>query len=193
MIGSLADGESNLSLKKKKSGTFWGRRKSSLNYMAGPEEVSSQQRPNGNGNAAANSMGGQRTVSSYAVHSGGGGGEAVLEGGEEEEFPPRLKKKKSLTFWRRTSSLRLDRMGSGSGAGSAAYGQPTRNASIEEKNANTNGNGDSTVLGEDVVMTEDERVETRPSSPPPVLPEVGVVVHEEGGLMGGEDWFGGIR
>ncbi|KAL9634676.1 MAG: hypothetical protein Q9204_002896 [Flavoplaca sp. TL-2023a] len=192
VMASLADGDSNPSLKKKKSGTFWGRRKSSLNYMVGAEDASMQQRQqrNGNGNGNGNpatSMRGQRAVSSGSA--AGGGSEAVLEGGEEEEFPPRLKKKKSLTFWRRTSSLGLDRMASG--AGSTAYGQPIRNASIEEKSAGTN--GQASLLGEDTIMSEPERVETRPRSPPPVLPEVGVVVHDEGGLMGGEDWFGGIR
>ncbi|KAL9036816.1 MAG: hypothetical protein Q9180_004077 [Flavoplaca navasiana] len=191
VMGTLADGESNPSLKKKKSGSFWGRRKSSLNYMVGAEGLSVQQRQqrNGNGNPATSSMRGQRAVSSGSA--AGDGGEAVLEGWEEEEFPPRLKKKKSLTFWRRTSSLGLDRMGSGSGAGSTAYGQPTRNASIEEKAAGTN--GQASALEEDVAMSDIEKVETRPRSPPPVLPEVGFVVHEEGGLMGGEDWFGGIR
>ncbi|KAL9009158.1 MAG: hypothetical protein Q9180_009427 [Flavoplaca navasiana] len=155
--------------------------------MVGAEDLSLQQQRNGNGNPAASSMRGQRAVSSGSA--AGGGGEAVLEGGEEEEFPPRLKKKKSLTFWRRTSSLGLDRMGSG--AGSTTYGQPIRNASIEEKAAGTN--GQASLLGEDTIMSDIEKVETRPRSPPPVLPEVGVVVHEEGGLMGGEDWFGGIR
>ena len=189
IMGSLADGESNPSLKKKKSGSFWGRRKSSLNYMVGVEDASLQQRQqrNENGNLAASSIKGQRAVSSGTA--AGGGDDAVLEGGEEEEFPPRLRKKKSLTFWRRTSSLGLDRMASG--AGSTTYGQPTRNASIEEKAVGTN--GQASVLGEDTIMSDIERIDTRPRSPPPVLPEVGVVVHVEGGLMGGEDWFGGIR
>ena len=124
--------------------------------------------------------------------SGNAGENTAFEGGEEEEFPPRLKQKKSLTFWRRTSSLGLDRMGSGS---ESAYGpgnhQPTRNASIDEKNAATN--GQTSLLGEDTVMSEADAIASRPRSPPPVLPDVGVVVHEKGGLMGGEDWFGDIR
>ena len=157
--------------------------------MVGVEDASLQQRQqrNENGNLAASSIKGQRAVSSGTA--AGGGDDAVLEGGEEEEFPPRLRKKKSLTFWRRTSSLGLDRMASG--AGSTTYGQPTRNASIEEKAVGTN--GQASVLGEDTIMSDIERIDTRPRSPPPVLPEVGVVVHVEGGLMGGEDWFGGIR
>ncbi|KAI4262539.1 MAG: hypothetical protein L6R42_002285 [Xanthoria sp. 1 TBL-2021] len=187
VIGSLADGESGGSGKslKKKSGTFWGRRKSSLSIMTGAEESSSggaavQQR---NGTlAAVNSMRQQRAVSSNH-----GGGDAVFVGGEEEEFPPRLKQKKSLTFWRRTSSLGLDRMGSGNGQG---Y-QPTRNASIDDKNAASIGH--ASLLGEDTNMNEPDPIPLRPRSPPPVLPEVGVVVQEKGGLMGGEDWFGDIR
>lgn len=110
------------------------------------------------------------------------GGEAVFEG-DEEEFPPRLKKKKSLTFWRRTSSLGLDRMGPGYGREQ----QPTRNGSVDTA---TNGYQHD---GEDTVMSEPDPITLRPRSPPPKLPEVGHVVHEQGGLMGGEDWFGNIR
>ena len=128
----------------------------------------------------------RRAISSNA------GENAAFEGGEEEEFPPRLKQKKSLTFWRRTSSLGLDRMGSGSGSAyGPGYQQPTRNASIDEKNAAANGH--TSLLGEDTVMSEADAIASRPRSPPPVLPDVGVVVHEKGGLMGGEDWFGDIR
>ncbi|KAI4265145.1 MAG: hypothetical protein L6R38_009623 [Xanthoria sp. 2 TBL-2021] len=196
VIGSLADGASGgggRSLKKKKSGTFWGRRKSSLSFMTGVEDSSSggaavQQR-NGNAAAVTSMRQQQRTVSSNAAGSNRGGGDAVFVGGEEEEFPPRLKQKKSLTFWRRTSSLGLDRMGSGS-----AYGQgyqATRNASIDEKNAATNSH--TSLLGEDTAMSEPDPIASRPRSPPPVLPEVGVVVQEKGGLMGEEDWFGDIR
>ncbi|KAI4220000.1 MAG: hypothetical protein LQ349_008199 [Xanthoria aureola] len=197
VIGSLADSESGRGgkiPKNKKSGTFWGRRKSSLNFMTGVEESSSggpavQQR-NGNNTAAGNSMR-QQQQQRRAV-SGNAGENTAFEGGEEEEFPPRLKQKKSLTFWRRTSSLGLDRMGSGS---ESAYGpgnhQPTRNASIDEKNAAIN--GQASLLGEDTVMSEADAIASRPRSPPPVLPDVGVVVHEKGGLMGGEDWFGDIR
>lgn len=125
--------------------------------------------------------------------SGNAGENAAFEGVEDEEFPPRLKQKKSLTFWRRTSSLGLDRMGSGSGS---AYGpgnyQPTRNASIDVQNAAAT-NGQTSLFGEDTVMSEADAIALRPRSPPPVLPDVGVVVHEKGGLMGGEDWFGDIR
>lgn len=198
VIGSLADSESGRGgkiPKNKKSGTFWGRRKSSLNFMTGVEESSSggpavQQR-NGDNGAAVTSM--KQQQQPRAVSSNVGENAATFAGGEEEEFPPRVKQKKSLTFWRRTSSLGLDRMGSGSGSG---YGpenhQSTRNASIDVQNAAAT-NGQTSLLGEDTVMSEADAIASRPRSPPPVLPDVGVVVHEKGGLMGGEDWFGDIR
>ncbi|KAL8852988.1 MAG: hypothetical protein Q9221_002136 [Calogaya cf. arnoldii] len=199
VIGSLADNESSLgggkSLKKKKSGSFWGRRKSSLSFVTGMTEEPSSSIKNG-APAVVHSMRQQRAVSSNNATTGG---EAVFEGGEEEEFPPRLKKKKSLTFWRRTSSLGLDRMGSGYGQGYQTTTQPTRNASIDEgaKNVitatNPNINGQSSLLGEDTIMSEPDPIPARSTSPPPVLPEVGVVVSENGGLMGEEDWFGDIR
>ncbi|KAL8991882.1 MAG: hypothetical protein Q9169_007566, partial [Polycauliona sp. 2 TL-2023] len=118
MIGSLADNESTLggqqTLKKKKSGSFWGRRKSSLNYMTGADESTSLGgggTRNGTATPAMRSQ--QRAVSSGAAVAGAGnnnnnnnrGSDTVFEGAEDEEFPPRLKKKKSLTFWRRTSSM----------------------------------------------------------------------------------------
>ncbi|KAL8679417.1 MAG: hypothetical protein Q9186_004294 [Xanthomendoza sp. 1 TL-2023] len=176
VIGSLAESQGGFSLKKKKSGSFWGRRKSSLSFVTGAEESAQQQR---NGNMAATGSMRQRTVSG----NDGGPGKGVFEG-EEEEFPPRLKKKKSLTFWRRTSSLGMDRMGS---YGQEQQKQPTRNGSIE--NAANGFQHD----GEDTMMSEPHRITLRPRSPPPMLPEVGQVVHEKGGLMGGEDWFGNIR
>ncbi|KAL9002123.1 MAG: hypothetical protein Q9188_004934 [Gyalolechia gomerana] len=166
IVGSLADSGAGRSLKKKKSGSFWGRRKSSLSYITGQEDVGL-----GNGTAPAVR---QRTIS-----AGGNGGEPGYEG--EEEFPPRLKKKKSLTFWRRTSSLGLDKTG-------MAYGQqqPTRNGS-----GSTGMNGYKGT--EDTEMSEPDPITLRPRSPPPQLPEVGHVVEEKGGLMGEEDWFGNIR
>ncbi|KAL8786210.1 MAG: hypothetical protein Q9213_002898 [Squamulea squamosa] len=177
IIGSLVDSGGGLSLKQKKSGSFWGRRKSSLSFVTGAEGTNGQ--TNGQHNTVNPVR--QKTVSNNAA---GNGGEAVFEG-DEEEFPPRLKKKKSLTFWRRTSSVGLERMGSGSGSG---YGQdqPTRSASIE-----TGPNGHRHIE-EDAVMNEPDPITLRPRSPPPKLPEVGHVLHEKGGLMGGEDWFGNI-
>ncbi|KAL8864894.1 MAG: hypothetical protein Q9174_007177, partial [Haloplaca sp. 1 TL-2023] len=97
VIGSLADSGAGGSLRKKRSG-FWGRRKSSLSHVIGndgPGEVASQ----------------RRAVSSG--YTGGSGGQTQGGYDGDEEFPPRLKKKKSLTFWRRGSSLGLDKMGPG--------------------------------------------------------------------------------
>ncbi|KAL8936026.1 MAG: hypothetical protein Q9216_005140 [Gyalolechia sp. 2 TL-2023] len=174
MVGSLADSGAERSLKKKKSGSFWGRRKSSLSYMTGQGDVGL-----GNGTAPTSR---QRTVSG---HGGGHGGDPAYEG--EEEFPPRLKKKKSLTFWRRTSSLGLDKTGMGHG-----QQQSTRNWGPTR-----NGSGSTGVTGyhgnEDTEMTEPDPITLRPQSPPPRLPEVRHVVEEKGGLMGDEDWFGNIR
>ncbi|KAI4241108.1 MAG: hypothetical protein L6R40_004747 [Gallowayella cf. fulva] len=176
VVGSLAESGGGVSLKKKMSGSFWGRRKSSLSFVTGAEAGGA----NRNGHAAALASTRQRTMSGNSAASAGG--EAVFEG-DEEEFPPRLKKKKSLTFWRRTSSLGLDRMGPGYGREQ----QPTRNGSVDTA---TNGYQHD---GEDTVMSEPDPITLRPRSPPPKLPEVGHVVHEQGGLMGGEDWFGNIR
>ncbi|KAL8862416.1 MAG: hypothetical protein Q9178_001426 [Gyalolechia marmorata] len=184
VIGSLADsGGGGHSLKKKKSGSFWGRRQSSLNFVTGAEAE--------NGTPANPIR--QRTVSSNsnAVSGPGNVGDGVVFAeGEEEEFPPRLKKKKSLTFWRRGSSLGLERMGSGSGNGREQHHQQqhTRNGSMDNAV-----NGHHPSAEEDTVMSERDSITLRSSSPPPVLPEVGYVVHEKGGLMGGEDWFGNIQ
>ncbi|KAL8815349.1 MAG: hypothetical protein Q9223_005509 [Gallowayella weberi] len=175
VIGNLAESHGGSSLKKKKSGSFWGRRKSSLSFVTGAEDVAQHQR---NGNIAPTGSMRQRTVS-----SNDGGAESAVFEGEEEEFPPRMKKKKSLTFWRRTSSLGLERMGSN---GQQQQLQPTRNGSIENA---TNGYQHD---GEDTMMSEPDPITLRPRSPPPTLPEVGQVVHEKGGLMGEEDWFGNI-
>ncbi|KAL8707069.1 MAG: hypothetical protein Q9225_007842 [Loekoesia sp. 1 TL-2023] len=169
IVASLADSGAERSLKKKKSGSFWGRRKSSLSFVTGAEEVGRQ---NGNNSASLR----QKTVS-----NGSGSGEPGYDG--EEEFPPRLKKKKSLTFWRRTSSLGVDKTGVGLGH----QQQPVRN-----------GPGSGGMNGhhrneEDMIMGEPDPITLRPRSPPPQLPEVGHVVQENGGLMGEEDWFGNIR
>ncbi|KAI4289587.1 MAG: hypothetical protein L6R35_001144 [Caloplaca aegaea] len=171
MMGSLAGDVADKTVKKKKSGTFWGRRKSSLNFVTGVEETGVR-----NGNKIGSMR--QRTVSS---NDGAGGGDAVYDG--EEEFPPRLKKKKSLTFWRRTSSLGLDRINSGDGQ----QQQPGRNGRVASPASN--GYQESA----DTVTSEPDPITLRPRSPPPRLPEVGHVVQEEGGLMGDEDWFGSIR
>ncbi|KAI4188036.1 MAG: hypothetical protein L6R41_002413 [Letrouitia leprolyta] len=166
IMGSLADNGAERSLKKKKSGSFWGRRKSSLNYVTGYDDGGL-----GDGTRAP--------ARSRTVSGGLNGGEASYDG--EEEFPPRLKKKKSLTFWRRTSSLGLDKTGMGYG-----QQQPARNGSVTTGTNGYHGN-------EDTVMSEPDPITLRPRSPPPQLPEVGHVVEEKGGLMGGEDWFGSIR
>lgn len=174
VMGSLADSGGGVSLKKKKSGVFWGRRKSSLSHVTGTEETGTQNGYN------PGFMRQQRTVS-----GAGNGGEAVYDG--EEEFPPRLKKKKSLTFWRRTSSLGLERMGSG--YGQQQQQQPVRNGSASSGVPGMNGYQEN----EDTMVSEPDPITLRPRSPPPRLPEVGHVVQEKGGLMGEEDWFGNIR
>lgn len=168
MVGSLADSGGEASLGRKKSGSFWGRRKSSLSFVAGAEEVGMR---NGHNPGSVR----QRTVSNI-----GDGGEAADDG--EEEFPPRLKKKKSLTFWRRTSSLGLDKMGSGYG-----QQQPVRNGSASSE---ANGYHEDE---EDTVMGEPDPITLRPRTPPPQLPDIGHVVQDKGGLMGEEDWFGSIH
>ncbi|KAL9599296.1 MAG: hypothetical protein Q9219_003923 [cf. Caloplaca sp. 3 TL-2023] len=167
MVPSLADSGADSSLKKKKSGSFWGRRKSSLSVMTGAEDP-------GMGNGVHTVPVRQRTVS-----GGDHIGETAYDG--EEEFPPRLKKKKSLTFWRRTSSLGLDKP-------SMAHGQqpPPRNGSASKEMNEYQGD-------EDTEMSMPDPITLRPRSPPPQLPEVTHVVQEKGGLMGGEDWFGNIR
>ncbi|KAL8902578.1 MAG: hypothetical protein Q9207_004579 [Kuettlingeria erythrocarpa] len=176
VMGSLADSSGDISLKKKKSGTFWGRRKSSLSHMTATEEAVTQ---NGHTTGFPTQ---QRTVSGT-----GNSGEAVYDG--EEEFPPRLKKKKSMTFWRRTSSMGLDRMGSGYGQQQQQQQPPARNGSASSGVPGINGYQEH----EDTVMNEPDPITLRPRSPPPRLPEVGHVLQEGGGLMGGEDWFGNIR
>ncbi|KAI4251347.1 MAG: hypothetical protein LQ352_004914 [Teloschistes flavicans] len=170
IVGSLADSSGGLSLKTKKSGSFWGRRKSSLNYVTGAEETGTMH----SGNRAA--MTKERTVSSGSGAFGGDDG--------DEEFPPRLQKKKSLTFWRRTSSLGLDKTVQGNGQ----QGPPTRSGS-HSNGAGTNG----VHRNEDTLMSEPDPTLLRPRSPPPQLPDVEHVVEEKGGLMGEEDWFGSIR
>ncbi|KAI4197343.1 MAG: hypothetical protein LQ350_005963 [Teloschistes chrysophthalmus] len=168
IMGSLADSNGGFSLKGKKSGSFWGRRKSSLNYVTGAEGTGAMH----SGNRAA--MMKERTVS---------GGSGVYSGEDgDEEFPQRLQPKKSLTFWRRTSSMGLDKTGEGYGQ----QGPPTRSGS--------HSNGTNGVhQNEDTLMSEPDPSTLRPRSPPPQLPEVGYVVEEKGGLMGDEDWFGNIR
>ncbi|KAL9028549.1 MAG: hypothetical protein Q9196_003100 [Gyalolechia fulgens] len=167
VVGSLGDIGTDRKLRKKRSGIFWGRRKTSLNYMTGQDDAGM-----GNGTAAGLR---QRTVS-----GGSNGGGPGYDG--EEEFPARLKKKKSLTFWRRTSSLGLDKTG-------MAY--------VQEQQPRTNGSASTSVnrypVDEDMEMSEPDPITLRPRSPPPQLPEVGHVVEEKGGLMGEEDWFGNIR
>ncbi|KAI4108486.1 MAG: hypothetical protein L6R37_001090 [Teloschistes peruensis] len=168
IMGSLADSSGGLSLKAKKSGSFWGRRKSSLNYVTGAEATGTTH----SGNRAA--MMKERAVSSGSRVYGGDDG--------DEEFPQRLQPKKSLTFWRRTSSLGLDKTGQGNGQ----QGPLTRSGS--------HSNGTNGVhQNEDTLMSEPDPSTLRPMSPPPQLPEVGHVVKEKGGLMGDEDWFGNIR
>lgn len=167
VVGSLADSGGERSAQKKKSGMFWGRRKSSLSYVTGADEANIQHGHN------------IESVRQRNVNSGDDGGEAVYDG--EEEFPPKLKKKKSLTFWRKTSSLGLDRAGSGYG-----QQQPGTNGSASSGANEFHGNGDT-------VTSEPDPITLRPRSPPPRLPEVRQVVQEKGGLMGDEDWFGDIR
>ncbi|KAL9008327.1 MAG: hypothetical protein Q9173_006538 [Seirophora scorigena] len=170
VVGRLANDGTDKTVKKKKSGIFWGRRKSSLSFVTGAGDMGEQ-----NGNNAPSMR--QRAVSS---HGGVGGGDAVQDG--NEEFPPRLKKKKSLTFWRRTSSSGLDRVNSGAGQqqqfGSDGIPSPVANAYQEDA---------------DTVMSQPDPITLRPRSPPPRLPEVGHVVQEKGGLMGDEDWFRNIQ
>ncbi|KAL8736139.1 MAG: hypothetical protein Q9181_002504 [Wetmoreana brouardii] len=167
IIGSLADSGAGLSLNKNKSGSFWGRRKSSLSAVTAADDARIQ-----NGNPASMR---QRTVSRGSA----AGGEAVYDG--DEEFPQRLNKKKSLTFWRRTSSLGLDKMGQ-------SYGQQqTQRNKSDPREAN------GYHQSEDTIMSEPDPITLRPRTPPPQLPEVGHVVNENGGLMGEEDWFGNIR
>ncbi|KAL8728275.1 MAG: hypothetical protein Q9166_005516 [cf. Caloplaca sp. 2 TL-2023] len=183
IIGSLADSGGGLDMKKKKSGGIWGRRKSSLSFVTSADRGAGGVNGNGNENdsaAAGGSMKGRNVSGNGAM----AGGEAVFEG-EEEEFPPRLKKKKSSTFWRRTSSLGFERMGSGY----TQEQQATRNGSVEGGAVN----GHQRMEDEgDTVMSEPDPTTLRPRSPPPRLPEVGGVVSEKGGLMDGEDWFGNI-
>ena len=144
---------------------------------------------------SANSMR-QRTDSSNsnAVSGPGNVGDPIIfVEGEEEEFPPRLKKKKSLTFWRRGRALGLQPRGNGWGYGGEQqqqqqHHQHTRNGSMDNAV-----NGHRPFAEEDTVMSEPDSITLRSSSPPPVLPEVGYVVDEKGGLMGGEDWFGNIQ
>ncbi|KAL8965119.1 MAG: hypothetical protein Q9183_004018 [Haloplaca sp. 2 TL-2023] len=185
VMGSLADSGAGGSLRKKRSG-FWGRRKSSLSHVIGSD---------GAGEGAA-----QRR----AVSSGYTGPSGEAQGGwdGEEEFPPRLKKKKSLTFWRRGSSLGLDKMGSGY----EQQQQQQQSRPQQQHRSGENGiSGVNDLMGvnggasngyhhdEDTEMGEPDRITLRPRSPPPQLPEVGHVVQEQGGLMGEEDWFGNIR
>ena len=185
-MGSLADSGAGGSLRKKRSG-FWGRRKSSLSHVVGTD---------GAGEGAE-----QRRAVSGGYTGGGGGGEAQGGWDGEEEFPPRLKKKKSLTFWRRGSSLGLDKIGTG-------YEQQQQHQQSRPQQQRFGENGISGVSdltgvnggatngyhhGEDTEMGEPDRITLRPQSPLPQLPEVGHVVQEKGGLMGEEDWFGNIR
>ncbi|KAL8703717.1 MAG: hypothetical protein Q9201_003090 [Fulgogasparrea decipioides] len=168
VVGSLADSGAALSLKKNKSGSFWGRRKSSLSAVTAADDTRTQ-----NGNPASMR---QRAVS----HGSAAGGEAVYDDGDEE-FPQRLNQKKSLTFWRRTSSLGLDKMGQ-------SYGQQqTQRNKSDSREANGYHQSEGTIT------SEPDPIALRPRSPPPQLPEVGHVVNEKGGLMGEEDWFGNIR
>ena len=167
MLGSLADSGTGGSLRKKKSGSFWGRRKSSLSHVTGADEMGQS---NGHGPTK------QREISSS---SGYGSGKAAID--EDEEFPPRLKKKKSLTFWRRSSSLGLDRV---------MQDNIQRQNGIE---GISKSNGRDASIDVEMGGVVADLVPVRPRSPPPQLPEVGGVLHEEGGLMGEEDWFGNIH
>ncbi|KAI4117437.1 MAG: hypothetical protein LQ345_002326 [Seirophora villosa] len=167
VVGGLADDGTDKIVKKKKSGIFWGRRKSSLSFVTGAGDTGEQ-----NGNNVRSVR--QRAVSS---HGGVGGGDAVQDG--NEEFPPRLRKKKSLTFWRRTSSSGIN-PGDGLQQHFGSNGMPSPVANAYPENADT-------------VMSAPDPITLKPRSPPPRLPEVGHVVQEKGGLMGEEDWFGNIQ
>ncbi|KAL8741168.1 MAG: hypothetical protein Q9190_006200 [Brigantiaea leucoxantha] len=176
IVPSLAE-SSTLSgtLRKRKSGSFWGRRKSSLNLVTGADEMGQQQsqdagaRSNGNG--------------TYGGHR---------EEDGEEEFPPRLKTKKSGTFWKRRSSLGLDaqvatanqRQSHDQGNGSTSQRQGTNG----QPGWYQNGVGDAMGGG----MAEPDSITIRSRSPPPKLPEVQHVLSGEGKLMGEENWFANI-
>ncbi|KAI4213168.1 MAG: hypothetical protein LQ351_004114 [Letrouitia transgressa] len=188
IVPSLADsgtgGVPAGSLSKKKSGTFWGRRKSSLSLVVGVDEMGQMvQQPEYQQHQ-------QEEVGRRVASSGSGLGDQD----EGEEFPPRLKKKKSGTFWRRRGSMGFDTLANQQQA-RQIQDQSTKNMQIQiPESMNGQLRGYQNAAGVDTEMGQvasPDSVPLRPRSPPPQLPEVEYVLNG-GGLMGEEDWFAHI-
>ncbi|KAL9046851.1 MAG: hypothetical protein Q9214_000429 [Letrouitia sp. 1 TL-2023] len=189
IVPSLADsgtgGVPTGSLSKKKSGTFWGRRKSSLSLVVGVDEMGQmvqqpQQQPQQH-----QGEGGRRVASS---------GSGLGDHEEGEEFPPRLKKKKSGTFWRRRGSMGFDTLANQQQA-RQSQDQSTKNMQMLMPGSTNGGlGGYQKGAGIDTEMGQvaaPDSIPLKSRSPPPQLPEVEHVLNG-GGLMGGEDWFAHI-
>ena len=159
------------SIRKRKSGTFWGKRKSSLAMEAStsPSHVASDEIYRGHAR-----------VSSTASASG--------PSSVNRSPPQPLRKKQSESFWKRKPSLNLDRSATpthlnGNGLGSS----PTQ--PIKE---NTADDGSEVRFSEAESYVQAERSD----SPPPKLPELnlGVGSEEGSGLLddGADDMFANI-
>ncbi|MCJ1464183.1 hypothetical protein MMC07_002796 [Pseudocyphellaria aurata] len=158
------------SLGRRKSGSFWTRRKSSLGmYSEGtnPSQI-------GGTDEVLNSHG--------TVHEDGGEPQASNRNVDSGEYAsPTLRKRKSATFWRRKSIMGLN--------GENGY----------HAQHSVNGNGDAIGIGseafpaekkdlhdeDDVIEIEHE--DPRPRSPPPIIPEIDGI--RDGGYLGGEEMF----
>ncbi len=142
----------------KKSGSFWNRRKSSLPPYSLPAFTEA---PALKGHGQSTGVNGQDTL--YEDEG------APKQNTDLGESPLTLRKRKSGTFWRRKSLLGLN----GENEYMAQHGR----------------NGDiSGAENKDVNAFEEQEEDTRPRSPPPILPEIAVKDTE----LLGEDLFKNI-
>lgn len=165
------------SLGRRKSIGFWTRRKSSLGMYSEGTNPSQIQSLGGASGAMNGHDKGHDTV-----HENDG--ELAASGrniGSGEYASPTLRKRKSATFWRRKSSMGLN----------GENGYHAQQAVNGNGNAIENGNEDYAPeekdIHDEVDVMEIEHEDTRPRSPPPIIPEIEGV--RDGGYLGGEELF----
>ena len=156
------------SIRKRKSGSFWSKRKSSMGLESNP-------------NTSPSAVGSEEIFHGHArVISTASGPSST------DQSPPQpLRKKKSASFWKRKPSINRDRETSQQNSNGFA---PSPTQPIKE----------SMECGSDVRMSEAESFSPvqRTASPPPVLPELDLQLgsYKGGGFLSdnSEDMFANI-
>ncbi|MCJ1429160.1 hypothetical protein MMC29_007073, partial [Sticta canariensis] len=171
-------------LGRRKSGSFWTRRKSSLGMYSDGTTTSQVQNAGGaggasNGHDIVHQDDGELKTSGRNVGSG-------------EYEPPTLRKRKSVTFWKRKSSMGMNgenvyhvqkavnEIGNVMGNGNEGF-------AAEKHELHDDYDDDEDDEDEDDDVLEIEREDPRPRSPPPIIPEIDGI--RDGGYIGGEELF----